>query len=170
MGTYARFKPPSIHDKIIKAQWDVRKSVATNMANMGLQPTPNNTICSKSSVEQMISSITDGTGTFPDTTTQITASKAASKAAELFDIPESDVIPKKTKALRMLPVSISDQKYMCKLLEKYGNDYQQMSRDIKLNDMQHTEGQLKKLGSRFLLLNKDQIRVDIPQNIQHLMC
>ena len=64
---------------------------------------------------------------------------SSASAVELFDIPESDnVIPKKTKSLSMLPVSVEDQKYIVKLMERYGDDYERMARDIKRNNMQHS--------------------------------
>jgi len=91
----------------------------------------------------------------------------AGKAVELFDIPDSDEIPKST--LRMLPVSVENQDYMVKLFAKYGNDYTRMSRDMKLNNMQHTVKQLQKIGSRFLLLEENDIRVEIPDSVKELM-
>ena len=91
-------------------------------------------------------------------------------AAQLFDIPDSDVIPKRTKSDIYLPMSVNDQQYMARLFAKHGDDYKKMSWDIKLNDMQHTEHKLKKMGSRYLLLS-DQERaeqVTFPENVRHL--
>ena len=151
-------------DHVIKSQWDPTKSAAVNMANMGLQASPNTTILPKSSLDQIIHSIT------PQASTSTSTSTKNSKAIELFDIPDSDIIPKQTKAMRMFPVSVSDQKYLVRLMEKYGDNYKQMSRDIKLNDMQHTEGKLRKMCARFYLLTPEQRRVDIPEKVKHLMC
>ncbi len=86
---------------------------------------------------------------------------------QLFDVPDSDTIAS-IKAKNKLPVSVEDQKYIIKCFEKYGNDYAKMSRDIKVNDMQYTEHFLRKIGSRFLLMNENQRRVDVPENIRHL--
>ena len=105
----------------------------------------------------------------PSTTASTSTAKDC-KAIELFDIPDSDVIPKQTLAQRMLPVSIENQKYMAQCFAKHGDDYHKMSRDIKKNNMQYTENQLRKLGARFLLLSEDERRVEIPEKIQHLMC
>lgn len=96
-------------------------------------------------------------------------SKSNNKAVEIFDIPDSDVIPKKTLSQRMLPLSIEDQNYMAKCMEKHGDDYAKMARDIKLNDMQHTEHKLRKLGARFLLLSAEHRRTEIPDKVQHLV-
>jgi hypothetical protein len=91
----------------------------------------------------------------------------SSKAVELYDIPDSDNIPKST--LRMLPVSIENQGYMVKLFAKYGSNYKKMSMDIKLTNMQHMETQLQKIGARFLLLNENQLRVELPDSVKELM-
>jgi len=129
------------------------------MTNMGLQAFPNQTIQTQPSVPQILSHKSTNKSTNTNT-----------KAIELFDIPESDIIPKQTKALRMLPVSITDQKYMIRLLIKYEQDYLQMARDIKLNNMQYTPSQLKKMGARFCLLTKEQRRVEIPEHVLNYMC
>ena len=96
-------------------------------------------------------------------------SSSTCKAIELYDIPDSDTLPKSGLSLRMLPVSIENQEYIIKLFKKYGADYGKMARDIKLNNMQHNTNQLKKIGSRFLLLDENQIRVDIPDDVKPLM-
>lgn len=97
------------------------------------------------------------------------------KAIELFDIPESDnmngimMLPGKTFAQRKLPVSVEDQKYIRKCLARHGDDYYAMMRDIKTNDMQYTETKLKKMAARFFLLTRDQVKVEVPEKITHLM-
>lgn len=135
------------------------------MANMGLQACPNNNVIPENAFDKIMNALHSKPSTDDNTD-----NNNNTKAIELFDIPDSDVIPKKTKSLRMLPVSINDQKYLARLMEKHGNDYLAMSRDIKINDMQHTEGKLKKMCARFFLLTKEQRRVDIPQKVEHMMC
>jgi len=88
---------------------------------------------------------------------------------ELFNIPHSGVIKKKSWAEKMFPVSVDDQKYISRCMEKHGDDYLKIFRDIKLNNMQYTENQLRKIGTRFLLLNPNQRRVDIPEKVKHLV-
>ena len=100
-------------------------------------------------------------------------------AIELFDIPQSDtmkstdntitILPGKTFAQRKLPVSVEDQKYIHKCLEKHGDNYHSMTRDILTNDMQYTESKLKKMATRFYLLAGDQLRVKVPEKVRHLM-
>ena len=140
--TYQFFKPPQYTDEIIAKNWNPRLSAKENFKRIGLS-----------------------SGTTLNSTTKDSASNP-SKAIELFDIPDSD---KMNPSQKMLPVSTENQKYMVPLLEKYGNDYKKMSRDMKMNPMQHTETQLRKIGSRFLLLEEKQLRVDVPEKVKELM-
>mmetsp|Transcript_18440 Transcript_18440/g.22585 ORF Transcript_18440/g.22585 Transcript_18440/m.22585 type:complete len:180 (-) Transcript_18440:143-682(-) len=152
---YALFKPPQFQDPVIKNHWDPKKSARVNMESLGLQSAPNTLFNVLDSQEQKENNESSST--------------KSCKAIELYDIPESDIIPKSTLAQRMLPVSIENQKYMAKCFAKHGEEYFKMSRDIKVNDMQHTENHLRKLGAKFLLLKKSQRRVDIPEKIRHLI-
>jgi len=127
-----------------------------NYQNLGLSNSPNG---SKSAIHQeqsTIGAVEDGYRDQP------------CKAIELYDIPDSDTL-KQIKNQGKLPVSVENQKYMRECFSKYGDDYKSMSRDIKVNNMQHTENFLRKLGARFLLLNDSQRKVDVPENIKHLI-
>ena len=161
---YQFYKPPQIKDKTVKALWDPRKSPAANMANMGLQSLVNSDIDARGAITLANAHEKD-----PN------LSKTQNKAIELFDIPESDkmngitTLPGKTFAQIKLPVSVEDQKYISKCLAKHGDNYRSMMRDVKTNDMQYTDTQLRKMAARFFLLGEEQIRVDIPENVQKLM-
>lgn len=146
-GNFSRYRPPQIQDKCVKEHWDPNKSAQQNMAKLGLATQPNGDSAQRGNA--------------------VPISKAS--AVELFDVPDSDVIPKKTKSQSMLPVSIEDQKYMVKLLERYGDDFEKMARDIKRNNMQHSSHKLRKMGARLLLLNPDQLRVELPESVEALM-
>lgn len=87
-------------------------------------------------------------------------------AVELFDIPDSDVMGKKTNKM---PLSLDDQKYIAKCMSKYGEDYKKMFRDIKVNKMQHTEEKLRKMGARFLLLSEVQRLVEVPNKVKNMV-
>ena len=159
---YQFYKPTQINDEAVRAQWDPRKSPAQNMANMGLQAAVNSAIDCRAAFAL----------------SHVSKTVSERKAIELFDIPESDgmnnvdsitMLPGKTFALRKLPVSIEDQKYIHKCLELHGDDYHGMMRDIKTNVMQHTDVKLKKMAARFYLLANDQLRVEIPEKVRHLM-
>jgi hypothetical protein len=51
-------------------------------------------------------------------------------------------------------------------MAKHGDDFTAMFRDIKVNNMQYTETQLRKMSSRFLLLDDEQRTVEVPQKIK----
>jgi len=147
-GNFSKYKPPQISNQAVKRTWNPNKSVQMNMTALGLEAQVNGEVAQRGNVP-------------------VPASSAS--AVELFDIPDSDVIPKKTKSLSMLPVSVEDQKYMVKLMERYGDDWEKMARDIKRNNMQHSSHKLKKMGSRFLLLSEAQLRVELPENVEQMM-
>jgi len=149
---YSKFKPTQIRDGVVRKNWDPKKSPAANMAGMGLV-SPGNA----------------GVGKRRGLPTAIVPLISEGGAVELFDIPESDVVAKKTKAQKMLPVSIEDQEFLVRCLGKHGDDYAVMARDIKTNDMQHTEGRLRKMGARFMLLTTEQLRVEVPERVKGLM-
>ena len=149
--TYAKFKPPQYGDPVIQANWDPSKSPTMNLKNLGLQGAPNSSINSR--------------GLDPKRFSNNTVDK---KVIELFDVPDAETIAA-FKAKNRLPVSVENQHYMVKCFEKYGDNYKKMSRDIKINDMQHTENLLRKMGSKFLLLSDTQRKVEIPEKIKHLI-
>lgn len=80
---------------------------------------------------------------------------------QLYDIPDSDSLKTKTRIV----MSENDQRYIIKCMAKHGDDYVAMFRDIKVNNMQYTETQLRKMASRFLLLDDEQRTVKVPQKI-----
>eukprot|EP00934_Nitzschia_sp_Nitz4_P005594 Nitzschia sp. Nitz4//scaffold331_size19140//10591//13853//NITZ4_008734-RA/size19140-processed-gene-0.38-mRNA-1//-1//CDS//3329548182//5584//frame0 len=137
--SYNRWNPkPSFGNKTIKEHWDVNKTPAMNLAAMGLVGLPNDDI------HRANDRVKSEEGT----------------AIQLFDIPESDSLAKKKRH----PMSADDQKYIVKCMSKYGEDYSKMFRDIKLNNMQHTEAQLRKMGARYLLLSPDERVVELKQS------
>jgi hypothetical protein len=89
-----------------------------------------------------------------------------SKAIELFDVPADGIMPENRKnRIGRLPLSIQDQKYIVRLLEKYGVNYVKMFRDIRINNMQHSEAQLKKMASKFYNLTDEQRRVSVSEKV-----
>mmetsp|Transcript_10756 Transcript_10756/g.23850 ORF Transcript_10756/g.23850 Transcript_10756/m.23850 type:complete len:194 (+) Transcript_10756:122-703(+) len=156
---YQFYKPPQISDDTVRAAWNPRKSPAQNMALMGLQTAVNSSIDARVAISLAKEEVK------PD----------EKKAIELFDIPDSDnmneitMLPGKTFAQRKLPVSIEDQKYIRRCLAKHGDDYSAIMRDIKTNDMQYTKPKLKKMAARFYLLTEEQVKVEIPEKVRHLM-
>merc|ERR1712226_951203 len=144
---FRRWNPnPKINYPIVKKHWDPSKSPAANLASMGLQSLPgkiHETHCTGENV----------------------ASKGTTSVIELFDVPDSDQLDEPKKH----PMAMADQQYIAQCLAKHGDDYNRIFMDIKTNDMQYTETQLRKMGGRFLLLDADQREIDVPENVQHLV-
>ncbi|KAL7558059.1 hypothetical protein ACA910_009246 [Epithemia clementina (nom. ined.)] len=144
--TWTRWNPkPKFGDKRVKQHWDTNKSPSANLASMGLLALPNDLHNSHQSSTPI--------------------QRTTATVVELFDIPESDKPSYKSR----FPLSKEDEMYMAKCMAKWGDDYASMFRDIKTNEMQHTENQLRKMGSRYLLLTPSQRRVPVPENIQPLL-
>lgn len=94
-----------------------------------------------------------------------TTAPKKSHVVELFDVPDSDRPSRKTR----FPLTQDEEEYIAKCMAKHGDNYKAMFRDIKTNNMQHTEDQLRKMGSRFLLLNEEQRRVPVPSRLNPLL-
>ena len=142
---------PDLHKKIknptIREHWDPSKSFNANCASIGLVGNPNSdmkNINPSNSIKAVTTSV-----------------------VELFDIPDSDELGQQQQKRR--PINEEDQKYIAKCMSKYGDDYGRSFRDIKINYMQHTENQLRKLGARFLLLSPDERLVDVPKKVESLV-
>ena len=154
----AKFKNPNklFTDLVVKSKWDPRKSALKNLAEMGLKTGVNDTITNKSG----------------QNSTNSTHLLQKGAALTLYDIPPSGVIPKRTKADVMLPVSVDDQKYIKRLLTKHKLNYMKMFRDPKLNDMQHTAVKLEKLAVKFFKLKREERVVevdDLPAEVREVM-
>ena len=95
----------------------------------------------------------------------------------MYDIPDSDTLALQARLKKKYkyPLSEEDQKYIVAIMNKYRRcqeqqqeqgrqendydydyDYDAASRDHKLNYMQHSAGQLKKLAARYQLLDEEQ--------------
>jgi nucleolar protein 16 len=139
---YKTWNPkPSFTDPVIKKQWDPKKSYAQNMKKLGLVAHPGAVVTTKDAEQN----------------------QQQSTVIELYDVPHSDTLEARKKKR---PQSADDQKYIARLLAKYGDDYTAMFRDIKVNKMQYTETQLRKMASRFFLLDEEQRVVDVPERIK----
>jgi hypothetical protein len=120
-----------------------------NLANLGLLAKPNQDVQRANDAAQL-------------------PTKEDANVIELFDVPDSDEL-RRIKQSTRLPLKAEEQKYIARCMSKHGDDYTKIFRDIKVNNMQHTETQLRKMGSRFLLLSDEQRRVDVPEKVKALV-
>ena len=143
---FKRWDPnPKISDPDVKKMWDPSKSPSNNLASMGLCAKPNDLHASKKKYNLPTSVI------------------------ELFDVPESDDLTNTSKPKRVMPLGEAEQRYIAQCIEKHGDNYKKMFMDLKVNNMHHTETQLRKMASRFLLLESSQRVVDVPNKVAHLV-
>ena len=137
-----------IADKTVRQHWDHSISPARNLANLGLLAKPNDDVKNVDPTQKLEAKDVD--------------------VVELFDIPDSDEL-REQKRQKRCPLNADDQTYIAKCMAKYGDDYGKAFRDIKINQMQYTETQLRKMGARFLLLNPEQRKVDVPEKVKDLV-
>ena len=133
---------------------------------MGLRASPNNE--DDKILKQQQSSHQDGHQR--DQQGKVDGSGSCSNnVIELYDIPDSDTLAEQSRLKKKYkyPLSEEEQKYIVAIMDKYRvttrstgtsteYDYDAASRDHKLNYMQHSEGQLKKLAARYQLLDEEQ--------------
>lgn len=125
----------------MRQNWDHKKTTKQNIESLGLATNVND-LAKKDSVTNQV--------------------------VQLFDVPKSDSLkPKREK----LPLNEDEQKYIAKCLAKHGDNYKKMAFDLKVNKMQNTEHILRKMGSRFLLLEDHQRvgGVEVPDKVRHLV-
>ena len=95
---------------------------------------------------------------------------SSSAIVELFDVPDSDGLNcRKGRGAILFPMDIDDEKYVVKCMEKYGDNFTRMFRDIKINNMQHTEAKLRKLCTRYIFLTPEQRRMEVPDKVQEVI-
>lgn len=131
-------KLPDIKCKEIKESWDKRKSVAKNLADMGLSANPNKTIHIKTAKELITPMDLDGTGK----EVQQKAKPMKEHVVQMMEIDASRPAAKTNK------LSEPDVLFCTYMLDKYGDDFKAMTRDPK-NHYQETAKQIKKKINMF---------------------
>lgn len=84
----------------------------------------------------------------------------------LFEIPQSEDLTKVGMNPRRTPLSAEKQKYIARLLTKYGSDYEAMARDTKINAQQLTSVKLEKMASKFFSLDAKRRALPVPANVR----
>jgi hypothetical protein len=148
--SWVRFDPkPKLGDPSLKQFWDPSMSAKANLDRLGL--------CTHINESNK-------------TRTSSSSQPPPPPLVELFTIPKPDDLSQSQKrSRRHCPLKLEEEQYMAKCLQKYGDDYPSMFRDITINDYQYTEDKLRKLGTRFLSLDPERRRVSVPENVQHLL-
>lgn len=116
-------KTPTIHCETIKNNWDSKKSLKANLAQMGLAFDPNEASTTK------------------DKKLKVVQASKTHVVEELEEIA-STVVPVK------LTMPQPDRQFCKYMSEKYGEDYVAMSRDLK-NYYQETPKQIKRKINKY---------------------
>lgn len=161
-GTYAKFKPPQYTSSIVKDNWDPSKSPNQNFSQMGLNGTPNASINDRG-LKDTNHSEANKNGA------EIEVYNVAEFTKIVDETQNATLTKSKKQKQKKLPLSLENQKYMIACMIKHGDNYTKMARDTKVNNMQHTEHVLTKMGIKFLNLTEEQRRVDVPESIQHFI-
>ena len=174
-GNYKRWDPNiKIKNSIIRDNWDISKSPTINLTNMGLRADVNTAPSPSSS-----SLLQDGDQELRQNNNN------NSSIIQLFDIPDSDELNNKKKRLPLNEeeqkyIVKCLKKYGKNCLDSIINkssgttgtatntaqtpfntntdeiNYKKMFRDIKINNMQYTEEKLRKMCTRYILLDPEQ--------------
>lgn len=147
-------------NSLLKPHWDPSKTPAANLTSLGFLAHPN-----KAESSTAITSRINHNNSESDPAHAGRTTAATTTIIELFDVPESDAPSRRTK----FPLDPEEEVYISKCLQKWGDNYTRMFRDLKVNTMQHTEEKLRKLGARFLLLSPDQRQMEVPEKVKHLV-
>lgn len=153
------FKPAfNMPPKLVKlldlsdTQWNDQASVINNYKTFGVVSNPN-LLGVRSRYEKIIES----------DSLQVPPPKFDAPVSEFetidsgSDVEEDDLksaLGKKRrdgKTMPLLPLTRMQRVHIGPLVEKYGDDYQSMFRDTKLNKMQHSVATLEKLCSRYVM-------------------
>ncbi|KAK9146945.1 hypothetical protein Sjap_006848 [Stephania japonica] len=146
--------PPKLRSLIDPSQskWDDEASVRKNYRSFGFVSDPN-LLGARSRTPQILET----------EALQLPPPKRDAPLSEFepvdpgSDLEEDDlktVLGKKRrdgKTAPVKPLTTIQRVHIGRLIEKYGDDYQKMFRDTKLNSMQHPVGMLQKLCERFHL-------------------
>ena len=177
-GNYKRWDPNiKIKNSIIRDNWDISKSPTINLTNMGLRANVNN--APKAPPPSSLSQEGD-----PELRQKHNNNNNKS-IIQLFDIPDSDELNNKKKRLPLNEeeqkyvvkcLKTYGKNCLDSVINKSSGttgtatsaaqtplntntddiNYKKMFRDIKINNMQYTEEKLRKMCTRYILLDPEQ--------------
>eukprot|EP01018_Ginkgo_biloba_P026162 Gb_09459 [translate_table: standard] len=152
------FKPafavPEKLRAITSGKWDENSSVLQNYRSFGVVSNPN-LLGAQCRSERVMESASLQKPPAPKQNEDECKNPEFEVIDSGSDLEEDDVksaLGKKRRDGKTAPLqrlTTMQRVYVSRLILKYGNDYQAMSRDIKLNAMQHPPAALEKLCKRF---------------------
>ncbi|KAJ8956980.1 hypothetical protein NQ318_012144 [Aromia moschata] len=135
------YKLGNIECKEIKNAWERKKSVVTNLKEMGLSYDPNKTIAIPSSRKIQAALLP----TLDESDTEVVEDKPSSNKLHVVEALEADAKAPREKKFRLPKSQIE---WITYLMKKYKKDYRAMARDSK-NYNQETWKQIRQKIKRF---------------------
>jgi antitoxin component HigA of HigAB toxin-antitoxin module len=126
--------------KEVKSAWDRRKSVQTNLEEMGLSYDPNKTIKIPSNKQKLKASVTSNVDAWEEENVEATPTKVF--------VAEALETEARAPRVKMFKLPKGQVQWITYLMDKYGKDYKAMARDKK-NYQQETWKQLRAKIKRF---------------------
>ncbi|KAG5176813.1 ribosome biogenesis protein Nop16 [Tribonema minus] len=143
---------PIFHNEVIAKSWDPKASARVNLAQLGLATSANHVIQAGLQPSHEAAVL----GGRPDVTREQVV-QALGVTIDSHDLQEL------TRNPRLKPMSEHYQRYMAKLIEKHGDDYVAMRRDIETNWRQYAEEKCERLCIKFKCLSDEHRLVPVPE-------
>lgn len=141
--------PPKLRSLVEPAvsQWDDKATRLRNYKTFGFVSNPN-----LLSVRSRTSHIIESDSLQLPPSSALEEDPALDSGSDLEEDDLKEALGKKRRDGRhagLQPLTAMQRRHIQKLIDKYGDDYQSMFMDIKLNKMQHSVAALKKLCDRY---------------------
>ncbi|KAL8100966.1 uncharacterized protein LOC141682533 isoform X1 [Apium graveolens] len=154
------FKPAfNMPPKLVKlldlsdTQWNDQASVIENYKTFGVVSNPN-LLGVRSRYEKIVESDSLQVPPPPKIDGPVSEFETIDSGSDVEEDDLKSALGKKRrdgKTMPLLPLTRMQRVHIGPLVEKYGDDYQSMFRDTKLNKMQHSVSTLEKLCSRYVM-------------------
>ncbi|MBA0553689.1 hypothetical protein Golob_012844 [Gossypium lobatum] len=133
------------------SKWDDKASVIQNYKSFGVVSNPNY-LGVRSRTSHIVESDSLQVPHSPPSDEQADEFEPIDSGSDLEEDDLKTALGKKRrdgKSTHLQPLTTMQRLYIGQLIEKYGDDYQAMFMDVKLNKMQHSVANLEKLCKRY---------------------
>ncbi|RWR76517.1 nucleolar protein 16 isoform X1 [Cinnamomum micranthum f. kanehirae] len=147
--------PAKLRSLISDKEWDEKASVLSNYKSLGVVSNPN-----LLSVRSRTPHIIETDSLQVPRSTQPDSSVLDDPGSDLEEDDLKSALGKKRKDGKnapLQPLTTMQRVYIGRLVKKYGDDYQAMFMDTKLNAMQHSIANLEKLCKRYHLGRNERV-------------
>ncbi|XP_058083030.1 nucleolar protein 16 [Magnolia sinica] len=143
--------PPKLRSLTSGKKWDEKGSVISNYKSLGVVSNPN-LLGVRSRTPHIVQSDSLQVPPPAEYRTELSEFDPIDSGSDLEEEDLKSVLGKKRRDGKTAPLqrlTTMQSIYVSRLIEKYGDDYESMFMDTKLNAMQHSVATLQKLCKRF---------------------